>query len=309
MEKFFKWEAYSLVFVVFAAPMNFIYPPAAVALGFLCVLVIVVMDTTFSVLITLVFLRPITEVLNMNERNDDARQGDGERILQKTKWLTLIGSTLAVSSSTVLYVHMGLSLIVGNQFASNPWLNVLVFGINADSILNDIGMLCVCGAIQISFLAPISPPRVFPVVQRKRIKPPSSDAPQSSGFQNKPKIGTNGSADGSLLCSSEEKSKTSSVPVPLSSAPLSSMPVLLSSFTSSDGDSDGDSISEVARSHQRDTGETLFSEEAGVSTQDRRTPALTSFLPAPFPCNQVELWDPQLEKPETVPPPKNLPPL
>ena len=168
MEKFFKWESYSLVFVFFAAPLNFIYLPAAVVLGFLCVIVIIIMDTTFSVLITIVFLRPITEVLNLNERNGVARQGEGYRIMQQTKWLTLIGSTLAVSSSTVLYIQMGLSFIVGNQFMSNPWLNVLVFGINADSILNDVGMLCVCGVLQTTSPRSISPQIVPPRVTIKR---------------------------------------------------------------------------------------------------------------------------------------------
>jgi hypothetical protein len=36
----------------------------------------------------------------------------------------------------------------GKPFWANPYLNVMVFGINLDSVLNDIGMLLACGVIK-----------------------------------------------------------------------------------------------------------------------------------------------------------------
>jgi hypothetical protein len=71
--------------------------------------------------------------------------------LEKTKWLTLAGSSLAVISSTALYINGGLYVVLGDYgkpFYANPYLNVLVFGINLDSVLNDIGMLLACGVIK-----------------------------------------------------------------------------------------------------------------------------------------------------------------
>jgi hypothetical protein len=36
----------------------------------------------------------------------------------------------------------------GKPFYANPYLHVIVFGINLDSVLNDIGMLLACGAVK-----------------------------------------------------------------------------------------------------------------------------------------------------------------
>jgi hypothetical protein len=75
----------------------------------------------------------------------------GRISLEKTKWLTLAGVSLAVISSTALYINLGLWVVLGGYgkpFWTNPYLNVLVFGINLDSVLNDIGMLLACGVIK-----------------------------------------------------------------------------------------------------------------------------------------------------------------
>ena len=71
--------------------------------------------------------------------------------MEKTKWLTLLGSSLAVISSTALYINVGLFVVLGDYekpFYANPYLNVMVFGFNLDSVLNDVGMLLACGAIK-----------------------------------------------------------------------------------------------------------------------------------------------------------------
>jgi hypothetical protein len=75
----------------------------------------------------------------------------GQISLEKTKWLTLVGASLAVLSSTALYINFGLFILLGRPgkpFYANPYLNVSVLGFNLDSVLNDIGMLLACGVIK-----------------------------------------------------------------------------------------------------------------------------------------------------------------
>jgi hypothetical protein len=65
--------------------------------------------------------------------------------------MTLAGSILAVLSSSVLYVNVILYMLLGengNQFLTSLYLNYQVFGMNLDSVLNDIGMLLVCGVVK-----------------------------------------------------------------------------------------------------------------------------------------------------------------
>jgi hypothetical protein len=104
-------------------------------------------DTTFSSAVTALFLRPIFKILG---EVGDVRS-EGQISLEKTKWLTLLGASLAVISSTALYINLGLYVVLGGAgkpFWANPYLNVLVFGINLDSVLNDIGMLLACGVVK-----------------------------------------------------------------------------------------------------------------------------------------------------------------
>ena len=65
---------------------------------------------------------------------------------------------LAVTSSTALYVNGVLFMLLGeygNPYYANPYLNIWVFGINANSMVNDVGMLLLsemlktvsCGAL------------------------------------------------------------------------------------------------------------------------------------------------------------------
>ena len=97
-------------------------------------------------LITKCFLEPITKVLN--EGDGVANQSDGYKRMEKTKWHTLVGSTIVVVSSTLLYINALLWFTIGGLFQSSPWLSILVFGINLGSILNNIGMVVLSGVLK-----------------------------------------------------------------------------------------------------------------------------------------------------------------
>lgn len=65
--------------------------------------------------------------------------------------MTLLGASLAVVSSTALYINMGVFFVlggIGKPFWTNPYLSIFVFGINLGSVLNDIGMLLVCSVLK-----------------------------------------------------------------------------------------------------------------------------------------------------------------
>jgi hypothetical protein len=71
--------------------------------------------------------------------------------LLKTKWMTLAGSTLAVVSSSAFYANAALFFALGGYgelFFTNPYLHIWTFGISVNSVLNDLGMLLVCGVLK-----------------------------------------------------------------------------------------------------------------------------------------------------------------
>ena len=71
--------------------------------------------------------------------------------MEKTKWLTLVGASLAVISSTAFYINIGLFVVLGDYgkpFYANPCSNVVVFGVNLGSVLNDAGMILACGVLK-----------------------------------------------------------------------------------------------------------------------------------------------------------------
>jgi hypothetical protein len=131
--------------------------------------------------VTALFLRPIFKILGLV---GDVRS-EGQISLEKTKWLTLVGASLAVISSTALYINMGLMLVlggIGKPFWANPYLNVTVFGTNLDSVLNDIGMLLACGVVKkITYETVTTRFRSFSATSRKSQKvdpaaPPAFDS-------------------------------------------------------------------------------------------------------------------------------------
>jgi hypothetical protein len=107
----------------------------------------------FNIGATAVFLKPCVQALNRTSvRNAPTSpqlrpQNHSVAIkdLKKTKNLTLAGAVVIVVSSTLLYLNVVLWVIVRGPFVASPWLNPLVFGGNANSIMNDIGMMFVSG--------------------------------------------------------------------------------------------------------------------------------------------------------------------
>ena len=60
-------------------------------------------------MVTALFLRPIFKILG---EVGDVRS-EGQISLEKTKWLTLLGASLAVISSTAFYINFGLYVVLG----------------------------------------------------------------------------------------------------------------------------------------------------------------------------------------------------
>jgi hypothetical protein len=100
--------------------------------------------------VTLLFLQPIYNVLG-SQPAAVVQHSASHRSLQTTKWMTLAGASLAVVSSTALYINIGLFIVLGDHgkpFYANPYLHVYVFGFNQDSAMNDVGMLLASGVIK-----------------------------------------------------------------------------------------------------------------------------------------------------------------
>ena len=99
---------------------------------------------------TLLFVRPIYKILI--EGADVSKQAAGYHRLLQSMWMSLLGSLLAVLSSTVLYGNEFYFFLnnqtPGHPAVANPFLNIFVFGINMDSMCNDIGVLLVCGVLK-----------------------------------------------------------------------------------------------------------------------------------------------------------------
>jgi hypothetical protein len=188
------WEVRSLLFVAVGAPMFLVYQPVGVAIGglgtflvlmmvrsifclyYTCLGIVVqtfvfnnpsdyprtlfVQDTTFSAVVTVLFLRPIYTILR--EGGVAVQRSAGYKSLMKTKWMTLFGASLAVLSSTALYINVLLSAFLGggagggSPWQASPYLNSFVFGINLDSMLNDLGMLLACGVLKTASCAALT---------------------------------------------------------------------------------------------------------------------------------------------------------
>ena len=146
-----KWETRSLWLPPIGVAAAFIDRTIMVVMLLVGALLLIMMDTVFSIVVTMVFLRPIVEVMQAGGRV--ACQSEGYRYMQKTKWHTLFGSTLCVVSSTLLYVNLVLFFMTYNVenpsiFQRNNWLNPYTFGLTADSVCNDVGLLFASGVVK-----------------------------------------------------------------------------------------------------------------------------------------------------------------
>ena len=116
-----------------------------------CVILIIglTQDTAFSLICTVIFLRPIVVMLRVG--NSAARQSSGYDSLRQTAWMTVFGASLAVFSSTLLYVNVFVFILkseFGHPMLANPFLNPFAFGMNMDSVCNDVGVLLVSGVLK-----------------------------------------------------------------------------------------------------------------------------------------------------------------
>jgi hypothetical protein len=140
LQRSFKWEIRSLYLIPVCLGVYVLSAPAGTACFALTVVAIVIMDLAFSIEITLIFIRPVYLIL----RQSGARGSP----LRTTMCMTLFGSTLAVFSSTAFYILCILRTTIVGRFAKSIWLEPLMFALNLDSILNDVGMIFVCGVLK-----------------------------------------------------------------------------------------------------------------------------------------------------------------
>jgi hypothetical protein len=112
---------------------------------------VLLIDSVASVQLTTIFLRPVVEALRrMSARIRHASMDAPLSRMQRRKWATLIGSTLAVTSSTLLYLNIFPFLLRPLFYddygvSNNEYANPVVFGVNIDAIMNNLGMLVACG--------------------------------------------------------------------------------------------------------------------------------------------------------------------
>ena len=88
------------------------------------VLQIMFTDAYFSVVVTIIFIRPISEVLRSGPGKNKSA---GFRDLERTMYMTLAGSIMAVFSSTVLYLNLLVFFNGKYDILENAFLNPLVF--------------------------------------------------------------------------------------------------------------------------------------------------------------------------------------
>ena len=146
LETSFKWELRTLWFGPVFAVVFVFSRQAAFVIAALMMVSLIATDSAFSIVVTMMFVRPISRILRESGVNV-ARHSQGYRELQKTMYMTLFGSSLAVFSSTALYVNVIVNA-VQPDFIESAWSHSFVFGINLDSILNDVGMFFVCGVLK-----------------------------------------------------------------------------------------------------------------------------------------------------------------
>jgi hypothetical protein len=137
-------------------------------------------------------------------------RSEGQISLEKTKWLTFLGASLAVISSTAFYINIVLYVVLGDYgkpFYANPYLHVMVFGINLDSVLNDIGMLLACGVVKkITYEAVTTSFRSSPATSKRSNKvDPAAPPVFGSEAHNEPEGGLRGPTGTRTGCVQQEE--------------------------------------------------------------------------------------------------------
>ncbi len=124
-------------------------------MGAIIVLVIIVTHSYCVVGITTVFVRCLKIVLKEGKGVADGEEGYKQ--LQLSCKHAVLGSAITVSCSTYVFINAMLCFIVQGVFWRSSWLNVFIFGINMNSIFNNIGMFFVCGMAKHSIHGTSSP--------------------------------------------------------------------------------------------------------------------------------------------------------
>ena len=153
LEVTFKWELRMLYLVPAVIVFPLIHNAAGHAVAVVGMILTIALDTCFTIIVSAIFLGPIIDALG----NAGLQvQSDAYKNLQKTKYLTVIGASMVVFSSTLLYVNLILKYSVEGLFHSSPWLNPYVFGGSANSVANDVGMFLLSGVLKQMTWAPVS---------------------------------------------------------------------------------------------------------------------------------------------------------
>jgi hypothetical protein len=150
LEKACKWQLLSILMI--APPCTILQGMAAFSpivhlinyfvLGAFTLFLFVV-DGTITIILTFLYLRPITEVEGIVPPSVREK-------LQRARRLTVAGVSLMVFSTSALYVNIFVTFVqliffkTGDSFLVDPYLNPLSFGMNLDCLLNIVGMVVVC---------------------------------------------------------------------------------------------------------------------------------------------------------------------
>ncbi len=113
LEWVFKWEVRAMSAIVLPAIGCKLagLEQASFGIGGCAAVIFILLDVTFSLLATSLFLQPILDTLQMTGGNKGSKvftEVQGYKRLQTSKYLTLSGTVLAVSSNTLLCTHMAL---------------------------------------------------------------------------------------------------------------------------------------------------------------------------------------------------------
>jgi hypothetical protein len=151
LEKACKWQLLSILMI--APPCTILQGMAALSpiinlvnyfvLGAFT-LILFVVDGTITIILTFLYLRPITKV-----EGSIVPPGVREK-LQRARRLTVAGVSLMVFSTSALYLNIFVTFVqlifvkTGDSFLADPYLNPLSFGMNLDCLLNIVGMVVVC---------------------------------------------------------------------------------------------------------------------------------------------------------------------
>jgi hypothetical protein len=144
------WEVRTLYLVPVGIAIGMVSIVAGQVIVMIMAASVLLADSSFSLIATSIFLRPILSYLKMTGV-DGRKEMDGAQKLLHRKYATSCGCFITVASSSLLYINLGLWAVIKNQFHSSPYLNPLVFGVNFSSALNDLGILLVSGAFKSVF--------------------------------------------------------------------------------------------------------------------------------------------------------------